>query len=126
MKKLLAFAALCLMMAVAVVSCSSSPEEALAKQAMECLKDGEPEGFAELLYRNDVGYANSIVQRLEKNHNGIAKYSVQEVRTVSDNESWIVSFEITDGNGETIWAELNVWNRDGRMAINNVMDDWYD
>ena len=62
-----------------VTGCADKPEEAIAKQAMECLKNGDAEGYVETTVDAIPSRGRNIIKTLQKNRNGIKSYKLKGV-----------------------------------------------
>jgi len=128
MRKLLSFIVLtaAVLLSAATAGCSGTPQEEVAKQAMECLKNGDAEGYVETTLDAIPARGRLIVKELEKNHNGIKSYKLKKSEPYEEDDSyWFVTFEITDGNGKTFDGDISLKkDENGEYRVNDVVN-WY-
>ena len=123
MRKLLSFIVLtaAVLLSAATAGCSGTPQEEVAKQAMEDLKNGDAESYVAISIQTTHRYAQKVLDRIDKRHNGIKSYKLIGNVANPDNEDiWYVGFEITNGKDETFEGDITIMKKDGKYLVKEL------
>lgn len=131
MKKSLVLAICCLLMAAGIISCSGSSPEAVAEKAMECLKNGDADGYSQMMQNPNPNRVRHIIKVLDYKHKGIVDYKLKSVEKVDyPDGSYIywVKMEISDGkNGKGSGYIFVIKDESGKLVLQgDGTSDWYE
>jgi len=130
MKKFIILAVCCLLMAAGMVSCSGNSPEAVAEKAMECLKNGDADGYSQMMKKPNLYRVQHIIKVLDYKHKGIVDYRVKSVEKSPEagNQVYWVELVVTDGkNNKGTGYVMLVEDDSGKLMLHrDGVTDWYE
>ena len=128
-KKIMVMVLFCLFL-VGMTSCGGNSPDVVACKAMECLKNGDAEGYVELMAEPNLGRIEHVIKYLNYRHKGIREYKVAEFDKRdpnSDGDYWVM-FNYTDGRGRKDTAHIFLMKDEhGNLKVGpgDGLSDWW-
>lgn len=130
MRKIVSILAVALFALVVWACGTANTPSAVAEKSIECLKTGDYEGYADLVYYKDAAKAQEqkealtamLKEKMSKvveKQGGIKSYSVVEEKIADDGKTAVVRLNMEYENGKTDTAEVHLLtDENGKWKIN--------